>query len=136
MQASYLPVKSINKKMTIDFNQNQTPNSPWNPFLPTKTDISRTKELAEKSPIVAGVLTFLLLPVAMIYLNRGVNNLKILGYVFVTAFIVGIASYDEKDPGKTERIGNLVGLSGQVAIITENVKAVTLARKRLASQQS
>ncbi|MDF5734264.1 MULTISPECIES: hypothetical protein [unclassified Nostoc] len=136
MQANYLAVKSINKKMTTDFNQNQTPNSPWNPFVPTKRDISRTEELAQKSPVVAGVLTFFIPLATMIYLNRGVNNLKILGYVFVTAFIIGIASYDEKDPRKTERIGNLVGLCGQVAIITENVKAVTLARKRLASQQS
>ncbi|WP_292703468.1 MULTISPECIES: hypothetical protein [unclassified Nostoc] len=122
--------------MADDFNQNQTPDSPWNPFLPTKRDISRTEELAEKSPIVAGVLTFFLLPAAMIYLNRGVNNLKILGYVFVTAFIVGIVSYKENDAEKMEGISNLVGFCGQVAIITENVKAVTLARKRLASKQS
>ncbi|MBN3896672.1 MAG: hypothetical protein HWQ41_15805 [Nostoc sp. NOS(2021)] len=122
--------------MTTDFNQNQTPNSPWNPFLPTKRDISRTEELAQKSPIVAGVLTFFLPLACMIYLNRGVNNLKIFGYIFVTAFIVGIVSYEGKASGKTQGIGNLVGLCGQVAIITENVKAVTLARKRLASQQS
>ncbi|MEH2057275.1 MAG: hypothetical protein V7K97_14165 [Nostoc sp.] len=122
--------------MSTDFNQNQTTDSPWNPFLPTKRDISRTEELAQKSPIVAGVLTFFLPLACMIYLNRGVNNLKILGYVFVTAFIVGIASYEGKASGKTQGIGNLVGLCGQVAIITENVKAVTLARKRLASQQS
>lgn len=136
MQASYLPVKSIEKKMTTDFNQNQTPNSPWNPFLPTKRDISRTEELADNSPLAVGVVTFCLLPAGMIYLNRGVNNLKILGYVFVTALIICIVSYDEKDPLKTVRMGNLVGLCGRVAIITENVKAVTLARKRLASQQS
>ncbi|MEH1938319.1 MAG: hypothetical protein V7L14_32370 [Nostoc sp.] len=122
--------------MATDFNQNQTPDSPWNPFLPTKRDISRTEELAQKSPIVAGVLTFFLVPAGMIYLNRGVNNLKILGYIFVTAFILSIVSYEEKDARKMEGINNLVGLCGQVAIITENVKAVTLARKRLASQQS
>ncbi|WP_375467310.1 hypothetical protein [uncultured Nostoc sp.] len=121
--------------MATDFNQNQTPDSPWNPFLPTKRDISRTEELAQKSPIVAGVLTFFLPFATMIYLNRGVNNLKILGYVFVAAFILGIVSYDKKDPEKIEGISNLVGLCGQVALITENVKAVTLARKRLASQQ-
>jgi hypothetical protein len=119
--------------MAADSNQNQTPDSPWNPFLPTKRDITRTEELAEKSPIVAGVLTFFLVPAGMIYLNRGVNNLKILGYIFVTAFVVGIASYKENDARKMEGISNLVGLCGQVAIITENVKAVTLARKRLAS---
>ncbi|MEH2002662.1 MAG: hypothetical protein V7L00_28665 [Nostoc sp.] len=120
--------------MTTDFNQ--TPDSPWNPFLPTKTDITRTEELAEKSPIVAGVLTFFLVPAGMIYLNRGVNNLKILGYVFVAAFILGIVSYEEKDTGKMEGVSNLLGLCGQVALITENVKAVTLARKRLGSKQS
>ncbi|MHC5936100.1 hypothetical protein [Nostoc sp.] len=122
--------------MTTDFNQNQTPNSPWNPFLPTKRDISRTEELADNSPLAVGVVTFCLLPAGMIYLNRGVNNLKILGYVFVIAFIVSIVSYEGKDPGKTKRIRHLVGLCGQVAIIIENVKAVTLARKRLASKQS
>ncbi|PHJ69057.1 hypothetical protein VF14_02615 [Nostoc linckia z18] len=120
--------------MATGSNQNQTPDSPWNPFLPTQRDINRTEELAEKSPIVAGVLTFFIAPVAMIYLNRGVNNLKILGYVFVTAFMLAMASYDEKDPAKVERTGNLVGLCGQVALITENVKAVTLARKRLGSK--
>ncbi|MEH2322206.1 MAG: hypothetical protein V7K32_01110 [Nostoc sp.] len=122
--------------MATDFNQNQTPDSPWNPFLPTKRDIRRTEELAEKSPVVAGILTFFLVPAAMIYLNRGVNNLKILGYVFVTAFMVSIVSYKENDAGKMEGMSNLVGFCGQVAIITENVKAVTLARKRLASKQS
>jgi hypothetical protein len=122
--------------MATDFNQNQTPDSPWNPFLPTKRDISRTEELAEKSPVVAGILTFFLVPAAMIYLNRGVNNLKILGYVFVTAFMVGIVSSGEKDARKMEGMSNLVGLCGQVALITENVKAVTLARKRLGSKQS
>jgi hypothetical protein len=122
--------------MATDFNQNQTPDSPWNPFLPTKRDISRTEELAEKSPIVAGVLTFFFIPAGMIYLNRGVNNLKILGYVFVTAFIVGIASYEGKDSLKMVRIGKLIEVCGKVAIITENVKAVTLARKRLRSKQS
>jgi hypothetical protein len=130
-----LPVKSIDKKMATNFNQNQTPDSPWNPFLPTKRDISRTEELAKKSPLVAGVLTFFLLPAGMIYLNRGVNNLKIVGYVFVTAFMVGIVSYGEKDDRKMEGISNLVGFCGQVALITENIKAVTLARKRLDSKQ-
>ncbi|WP_292734202.1 hypothetical protein [Nostoc sp. JL31] len=136
MQANYLPVKSTGKKMATNSNQNQTPDSPWNPFLPTKRDISRTEELAEKSPIIAGVLTFFFIPAGMIYLNRGVNNLKILGYVFVTAFIVGIASYEGKDSLKMVRMGKLIEVCGKVAIITENVKAVTLARKRLASKQS
>lgn len=122
--------------MADDFNQNQTSDSPWNPFVPTKRDISRTKELSEKSPIVAGVLTFFFIPAGMIYLDRGVNNLKILGYVFVTVLIICIFTYEKKDPLKTLRMANLVELCGKVAIITENVKAVTLARKRLRSKQS
>ena len=121
--------------MTTDPHQNQNEDSPWNPFLPTKRDITRTEELAEKSPLVAGLLTFFLAPAGMIYLNRGVNNLKIIGYVFAICFTLGLIS-SEKSDKELERMGNLVGFCGQVALITENVKAITLARKRLGYKQS
>ncbi|RUT08356.1 hypothetical protein DSM106972_015240 [Dulcicalothrix desertica PCC 7102] len=117
-------------------NNNTDPNyqseySPWNPFLPTKRDIERSEELSKKEPWVAGVLSFLLLPAAMIYLNRGVNNLKIVGYVFVIAFAVGLTTYNSKNEKELDAIGNLIGVCGQIAATAENIRAVTLARKRV-----
>ncbi|BAY09629.1 hypothetical protein NIES2098_27920 [Calothrix sp. NIES-2098] len=121
--------------MANDPHQNQTEDSPWNPFIPTQRDIKRSEELAEKNPVVAGVLTFFFAPAAMIYLNRGVNNLKIIGYVFAICFMLGLVSYNKNDK-ELEAMGNVVGLCGQIALITENIKAVTLARKRLGYKQS
>lgn len=109
---------------------NSTESSPWNPFLPTKRDIERSEELAKKNATVAGLLTFFLLPLAMVYLNRGVNNLKILGDLFLIGFVLGFVSYDGKNDKKIEEMGNFIGLCGQIALITENVRAVTLARQR------
>jgi hypothetical protein len=121
--------------MTPTPNSNPIEYSPWNPFISTKRDISRTEELAKKSPLAAGLLTFLFVPLGMIYLNRGVNSLKILGYIFVFAFMLGIASYKENNAEEMEGMSNAVGFCGQVAIITENVRAVNLARKRLGLKQ-
>lgn len=109
---------------------NSSEASIWNPFIPTKRDIERTEELAKKNATVAGLLTFFFLPLGMLYLNRGVNNLKILGYVFLICFVVGFLSYDSKNEKKLEEMGNFFGLCGQIALITENVRAVTLARQR------
>jgi hypothetical protein len=116
----------------INPNENQIENSSWNPFLPTERDINRTEELAKKDPVMAGFLAFLFLPAAMIYLNRGVNNLKILAYVFVVAFTIGFTMSSNKREG--ENLGNLVGMAGSIAVITENARSVALARKRLASR--
>lgn len=99
--------------------------------MPTKRDIERSEELSKKEPWVAGVLSFLLLPAAMIYLNRGVNNLKILGYIFILAFIAGLTTYNGKNEKELDAISNVVGVCGQIAIVAENVRAVTLARKRV-----
>ncbi|MGD1919865.1 MAG: hypothetical protein ACFCAD_13825 [Pleurocapsa sp.] len=101
--------------------------NPWNPFLPTKRDIQRTEELSKKNHVVAGLLTFLLLPVGMIYLNRGVNSLKILGYVFIFAFLVGIVSDTEET---AEGAANVVGLAGSIALIAESANCVIQARNR------
>ncbi|GAA6618698.1 hypothetical protein [Scytonema sp. NUACC26] len=109
---------------------NSTESSPWNPFVPTKRDIERTEELAKKNPTIAGFLTFFFLPLGMVYLNRGVNNLKIVGYVFLLGFAIGLVSYDGKNDKQLNALGNFVGLCGQIALITENVRAVTLARQR------
>ncbi|GJD20126.1 hypothetical protein RIVM261_050820 [Rivularia sp. IAM M-261] len=110
---------------------NQSEYSPWNPFLPTRRDIERSEELSKKEPWVAGVLSFLLLPAAMIYLNRGVNNLKIIGYVFAIAFMTGLVTYNGKNEEELDSIGNVVGICGQIAVVAENIRAVTLARKRV-----
>lgn len=114
----------------INPNENQIEHSSWNPFVPTERDINRTEELAKKDPIIAGLLAFFLLPAAMIYLNRGVNNLKIFAYVFVVAFAIGIMQGSNKK--ETEGLANIVGFAGSIAAINENYRSVTLARKRLA----
>lgn len=115
--------------MTFNSNDNESNKSFWNPFLPTKRDIERTDELANKNPVIAGSLSFFFLPAAMIYLNRGVNNLKILGYVFVIAFTMGMV-FHEKSDKEIEAMGNVVGLVGNVAVVAENTRAISLARKR------
>ncbi|MEA5598490.1 hypothetical protein [Rivularia sp. UHCC 0363] len=109
-------------------NPNETNGSIWNPFQPTKRDIDRTEQLAKKNPVIAGLLTFFFLPAAMLYLNRGVNNLKILGYVFVLAFAIAIVS--EVSENKSDKQPQIIGLLGNIAIIAENIRTITLARKR------
>ena len=99
----------------------------WNPFIPTERDIKRTEKLAQKNPVVAGILSLLLLPIGLVYLNRGVNSLKILGYVFALAFLVGLSSPSEEE---AEEIGEGIGYLGAIAITVEQVRTVTEARKR------
>lgn len=116
-----------------------TPRDFWNPFEPTNRDIQRTKVLAEKNPVIAGVITFLFLPLGMIYLSRGVNNLKILFYSFIASFLVGgfissISSSEAEALKKANKLGNLMGLAGGITIVAENVRCVTLARQRLDSK--
>ncbi|MBV6623954.1 MAG: hypothetical protein KI793_13625 [Rivularia sp. (in: Bacteria)] len=115
--------------MTFNSNQDQNNNSAWNPFVPTKRDIERTDELADKNPVIAGVLSFFLLPAAMIYLNRGINNLKILGYVFLAAFMIGIVT-SNRNSKDTDPVANLIGVIGNIAVIAENTRTITLARQR------
>ena len=115
--------------MSFNSDQNETNSSVWNPFAPTKRDIERTDKLAEKNPAIAGLLSFLFLPGAMIYMNRGINNLKIIGYVFVIAFSIGILAHNKSEE-ETTVMGNVVGIVGNIAIIVENTRTITLARKR------
>ncbi|AFY52656.1 hypothetical protein Riv7116_0041 [Rivularia sp. PCC 7116] len=115
--------------MTFNSNQDQENNSPWNPFVPTARDIERTDELAGKNPAIAGVLSFFLLPAAMIYLNRGINNLKILGYVFVAGVMIGMVT-SNRNSRDTNPAANLIGVLGNIAVIAENTRTITLARKR------
>lgn len=100
----------------------------WNPFIPTKRDIKRTDELAEKNPTVAGILTFLFPIAGLIYLNRGVNTLKIIGYVFAVSFVLAlIAPPKENSDGN---ISNLIGLVGCGALTAEQIMAVNKAQER------
>ena len=101
----------------------------FNPFLPTRRDIERTDELARKNPVLAGFLTFFLLPLGMIYLNRGINGLKILGYTFLVAFIVAATNYN-KSAHELDATSASLGVMGSLAAITETTRAVTLAPKR------
>lgn len=101
----------------------------WNPFNVTQRDITRTEELAAKNPITTGVLSFLFVPAGLIYLNRGVNTLKILGYVFAASFVLGIVSNPNEE--NTNNPGSLIGLIGTGAITAEQVMAVNKARQRL-----
>ena len=113
------------------FNPDEESNSDYafNPFLPTRRDIERTDELARKNPVQAGFLTFFLLPLGMLYLNRGINGIKILGYTFIVAFMLGIANYNKSDK-QVEAMGESVGVIGGIAAIVESTRTVTLARKR------
>jgi len=124
--------------MTNSTNNNDQGNhtySPWNPFAPTKRDIERTEKLAEKSPVVTGVLGILFPVVAMIYLNRGRNSLKILGYLFVISFSIGVvAAVSKVSQKQLAPITHALSLGGSIVLTTENIRAVTLARKRLPSK--
>lgn len=101
--------------------------NPWNPFEPTQRDIQRTNELSQKNHVVAGVLSLFFLPVGMIYLNRGINSLKILGYVFVFAFVFALMSNSEEEAAE---IGNGIGVLGSITIVAEQVNTVIKARQR------
>ena len=101
--------------------------NPWNPLCPTKRDIERTDELAKKNPVVAGVLTAIFPLFGLIYLNRGVNFLKILGYVFVLSFAVGLTIESEET---VDTMTDMIGFGGTVALVVEQTGSVSQARKR------
>lgn len=102
--------------------------NPWNPFEPTSRDIERTEELANKNPIIAGVLTFFLLPAAMIYLNRGVNSLKIFAYAMCIALPLSAAIAESEE--QAFGIGQSIGYIANIVTIVENVGAISKAKKR------
>ena len=101
--------------------------NPWNPLCPTKRDIERTDKLAKKNLAVAGVLTAIFPLFCLIYLNRGVNSLKILGYIFVLCFAVGLTIESEET---ADTMTDIIGFSGTAAIIVEQRGSVIQARKR------
>ena len=101
--------------------------NPWNPFEPTQRDIQRTNELSQKNHVVAGILSFLFLPAAMIYLNRGINSLKILGYFFLCIFVFALMSNSEEEAAE---IGDGISVLGSITIVAEQVNTVIKARQR------
>lgn len=101
--------------------------NPWNPFEPTQRDIQRTKELSQKNPVVAGILCFLFTPFGMIYLNRGINSLKIFGYVLICVFVFALASDSEEE---ADTVAEGIGFLGNIAIVVEQVNIVHMARRR------
>lgn len=113
--------------MTYQPNNNTAKNS-WNPFIPTKKDIARTDELASKNATLAGILTLFFTPAGLLYLNRGVNPLKIIGYVFAICFMFGLVARTEEE---ASGFGSLAGLIGSGVITAEQVMAVKKAHQRL-----
>lgn len=107
---------------------NNLPKNLWNPFIPTEKDLERTKELADKNSVIAGVLSFVFLPAGLFYLHRAVNSLKIFGYVIVASIILSLGAETEED---FEDISSLISFLGIVAITTEQVITVNKARARL-----
>ena len=100
----------------------------WNPFIPTEKDLEKTKYLADKNPVIAGILSFIFFPAGLFYLHRAVNSLKILGYVIVASIILSLGAETEED---FEDISNLISFLGIVALTTEQVITVNKARTRL-----
>ena len=113
--------------------------SPWNPFTPTETDIKRTEILAKKSYSWAVFLCFLAPVFCMSYLNRGVNNLKMIGYGALVGGMIGFTSSNiENSESRNKYYNEMIGIvqiSLSISLMTENVRSITLARKRLASQK-
>jgi hypothetical protein len=99
----------------------------WNPFIPTERDIERTNELAKKDPVVAGLLTLLFVPIGLIYLNRGVNVVKIIGYGLAITFIASMGATTEEE---AETFGTGAGYAMAIAATVEQVKTVSKARER------
>ncbi|ELS01690.1 hypothetical protein Xen7305DRAFT_00013950 [Xenococcus sp. PCC 7305] len=99
--------------------------SRWNPFLPTAKDLARTEELASKNVVTAGALSFVFFPAGLIYLNRGINGLKILGYICAVSFLLGFIVKTK------EKSHDLVAYIGLGLFTTEQIITVKRAQNRL-----
>ncbi|MEM9508226.1 MAG: hypothetical protein AAGA16_11175 [Cyanobacteria bacterium P01_E01_bin.35] len=105
-------------------NLQSTISNPWNPFLPTPRDIQRTEELSQKSLLISGILSFLFLPAAMIYLGRAVNLVKILGYGLLFAiFLVAMFGFEVVN-------SKYIGFACNIAVLIEQLNTVHKARQR------
>lgn len=116
-------------EMSFITNENQPQGSNFNPFAPTKRDIERTEILASKKVFKAGYLGFFIPLVAMIYLDRGINSLKIYLYGIILIFAVAIVSHNSNvEQLRIIAIG--IGFLVNLLLMIENIRAVTLARER------
>lgn len=100
----------------------------WNPFIPSERDISRASELAQKNLVLTGVLTFIFFPAGLIYLNRAINPLKILGYTFVLMILASLGSPSGKDKEDFMLFLSFIGVSTMTA---EQIITVNSASKKL-----
>jgi hypothetical protein len=106
---------------------NNLPKNPWNPFVPTEKDLVRTEELASKNAVIAGVLSFVFFPAGLIYLNRAINSLKILGYMVAVSLILSLGTNTKEN---SDDLSNLVSCLALGALTTEQVMTVNKARTR------
>jgi hypothetical protein len=123
----------MNKEILANSPESNTTVNPWNPLIPTKRYIVRTEELASKNAATVGILSFIFPIAGLIYLNRGINSLKILGYFFAVSFMFNLVT--EAEPS-SKSFNNLLGLIGTGAITAEQVMAVNKARQRLQDKNS
>lgn len=102
--------------------------NPWNPFASTKRDIQRTNVLAKKKVTIVLLLGLLLSPLASaLYLNRGLNAFKLLGYVFFASLIVAFQISDDDAAAKASRG---IGVLGGLVMTAEQSLSVKNARLR------
>ncbi|MBD2105322.1 SHOCT domain-containing protein [Leptolyngbya sp. FACHB-261] len=118
----------MNKEILANSPESNTTVNPWNPLIPTNRDIVRTEELASKNAATAGILSFIFPLAGLIYLNRGINSLKILGYFCAVSFMFYSVTEAEES---SKSFDNSLGLIGAGAIAAEQVMAVNKARQRL-----
>lgn len=100
----------------------------WNPFLPTIRDVIRTEELSQKDLLFVGFITWFLFPLGLLYLNRGVNCLKIFGYVFIFALAIMIFEQNDK---QADKLAEALGLIANITITFENINSIKQANKRI-----
>lgn len=101
--------------------------NPWNPFEPTERDIKRTEELGNKAMLVTLFLTIVFPLFGLIYLERAVNCLKIIGKGAIAALILTSFAAEELE----EDIYLDYAANGIfVATVIEQAITITQARQR------
>ena len=131
-------------------NFQKTESNPWNPFVPTKRDIQRSQELSKKNALLTGIVTFLAPFYGMLYLNRGVNCLKIFGYMLILMFAVVLMDESpeqgnpvryiirlspvflmEESPKQGNPVRDIIVPVLNIMVAAEQVNSIYQARKRI-----